>query len=54
MIGTQPKKRRPKGPFVLVILIALVVGALFFFSSQASEQPVGTIEEEVKLEADAQ
>ncbi|MCJ7420628.1 hypothetical protein [Sphingomicrobium astaxanthinifaciens] len=49
-----PKKRRPKGPFILALVIALIVGALFLFSSMASEEPVQTIEEEVVLGGDVQ
>ncbi|WP_265561900.1 hypothetical protein [Sphingomicrobium arenosum] len=54
MIGTAHKKRRPKGPIILLVLIILVVVGLFVFSGMASEEPVQVIEEEVTLGSDAQ
>ena len=39
---------------VLILIVALVAGLLFFLSSQASEVPVTTIETDVAQGANAQ
>ena len=43
----------PRGLFFLIILVVLIVGILFFLSSQAEEVPVQPIDIEVNAPADA-
>jgi len=41
----------PRGLAVLIVLVALVVGAMFLLSSRAKEQPLHTIETDVTANA---
>lgn len=41
--SSRPPKR-PKGPIFLLLFVALIVGAIFYFSTSAEEVPVETIE----------
>ncbi len=43
----QAETTLPRGLFFLILLAILVIGALFFFSRQASEVPTTTIETSV-------
>ncbi|MCM8556372.1 hypothetical protein [Sphingomicrobium sediminis] len=49
MIGQKKKKGPGKAIAVVLILLVLLVGGLFFLSGQAGEVPMETIEEEVSL-----
>jgi hypothetical protein len=44
----------PRAVLVIVVLVIVLLGLMFFFSRQASEQPTGTIEVEVNQPANAQ
>ena len=47
-IQSAPMRRRPMSPLVpLAVVLVLLVGALFFLSRHASEQPTHPIETEV-------
>jgi hypothetical protein len=47
-IQSAPMRRRPMNPLVpLGVVLILLVGALFFLSRHASEQPTHPIETEV-------
>ncbi len=47
-IQSAPMRRRPMNPLVpLGVVLILLVGALFFLSRHASEQPMHPIETEV-------
>ena len=43
----------PRGLVLLIILVAVIAGALFFLSSQAEEVPTQPVEIEVNAPADA-
>lgn len=43
----------PRGLFLLIILVVLIVGLLFFLSSQAEEVPMQPIDIEVNAPANA-
>lgn len=43
----------PRAVIVLLVLVLLVAGLMFFFSSRAGEQPTKTIEVEVNQPANA-
>lgn len=43
----------PRGLAILIILVALIVGVLYFLSTQAEEVPTQPIEIEVNAPADA-
>lgn len=42
----QPSRppKRPRGPIYLILILAILAGAVFYFSSSAEEVPVETIE----------
>lgn len=41
----------PRGLAVLIVLVALVIGAMFLLSSRVKEQPLHTIEADVTANA---
>jgi hypothetical protein len=41
----------PRGLAVLIVLVALVIGAMFLLSSRVQEQPLRTIETDVTANA---
>lgn len=41
----------PRGLAVLIVLVVLVVGAMFFLSNRVKEQPTHTIEADVTANA---
>ena len=43
----------PRGFIVLLLLVLVIVGLMWFFSSQADEVPTNTIEVEVNAPANA-
>ena len=43
----------PRGFIVLILLVLVIAGLLWFFSTQADEVPTNTIEVEVNAPADA-
>jgi hypothetical protein len=43
----------PRGFIVLLLIILVIAGLLWFFSSQADEVPTNTIEVEVNAQANA-
>ena len=43
----------PRAVIFLLVLVLLLVGLMFFFSSQADEVPTDTVEVEVNAPADA-
>ncbi|MDQ3246433.1 MAG: hypothetical protein M3Q52_06010 [Pseudomonadota bacterium] len=49
ILGSPARRRSPiSGPLVLLlVLLAIIVGALFLFASQASEVPTRAIETDV-------
>jgi hypothetical protein len=49
----QARVKMPRAVIVLLFLVLLLVGLMFFFSSQADEVPTSTIEVEVNAPANA-
>ncbi len=43
----------PRGFIVLLLIVLVIAGLLWFFSSQADEVPTNTIEVEVNAQANA-
>lgn len=55
ILGAPARRRSPISGLlvILIILLALIVGALFLFASQAGEVPTRTIETDVSGNANA-
>jgi hypothetical protein len=51
---SHPKRKTMSRIFVLILIVALIIGALVFLSMQAREVPVTTIETDVIQGANAQ